>query len=239
LLRRAAFTTCTYQTLAAELAADFGVAPERIAIVPYGVAPTLPPNVTRPAERDGPIVGYVERLDLDRAWEVTVDAVAVVRGTFPGARLWLGAGAPLRNRARAYARERGYPFDIVGFDLAELGAFFGGIDLLAVPRGRDGLPFGLVQALVDGVPVVAANDAGLADTLLTYRSRWLVDNDARGFARAIGEAWGEADQAWNEAQAERPRAIAAFDPAQVCAAIATIYDRIAAAAAPLPAAENE
>lgn len=238
LLGRAAFTTCAYPTLAADVTAHFGLAPERVAVVPYGVAPTLPLNAARPAEREGPIVGYVERLDLDQAWQVAVEAVASVRGTLPGVRLWLGAGAPLRALVRAYARERAFPLDIVDFDLAELGAFFGGIDLLAVPRGRDGLPFGLLQALVDGVPVVAANEAGLRDTLRTYRARWLVENDARSFARAIGEAWREIDRAWDEAQAERPRAIAAFDPAQVSAAIATIYDRIASAAA-IPASENE
>lgn len=241
LLRRAAFTTCAYPALANELAVRFGVARERIAVIPYGVSPTLPPNVARPPGRGGPIVGYVERLDPDRAWELAVDAVALLRGSLPGARLWLGAALPLRNLVRAYLREHALPLDVVGFDEGELGAFFGGIDLLVVPHGRGGLPFGLVQALVDGVPVVAANDAALAEALRTYRTRWLVENDRDSFARAIDEAWREIDRAWDEAQAERGRAIAAFDPAQVSASIATIYDRIhvAAVAANIEPNENE
>jgi glycosyltransferase involved in cell wall biosynthesis len=238
LLRRAAHVTAAYPALAGELVARFGVAAERITVIPYGVTPTLPRDVERPAGRAGPIVGFAGSPEGGRAWGMAFDAVAAVQGTFPAARLRFAVPASAATLLRAYARGREVPYDVV--PLEEPGdTFVGAIDLLIAPHGWDGLPWGLLQALVDGVPVVGADRDGSADTLRTLGTGLLVRDDAAGFAAGIAQTWSRIDGAWREAQGRRAAAIGAFDPAQVGARMTTIYDRIAAAAINATPTEND
>jgi glycosyltransferase involved in cell wall biosynthesis len=239
LLRRAAHLTCAYPTLADELVGRFGVGAERVTVVPYGVSPVLPPHAARPPGRDGPIVGYAGGSEVERGWEIAFEAVAGVLREFPAAHLRFAAPASVGTLLRAYARGREVRCDIV--PVAERGpaAFFGAIDLLIVPHGEDGLPWGLLQGLVDGVPVVAADRDGIADTVRALGTGLLVPDDGIAFADGIAQTWTAIDGAWREAQCRRAAAIAAFDPAQVGARMTTIYDRIAAAAADLTPHEHD
>jgi glycosyltransferase involved in cell wall biosynthesis len=230
LLRRAADVVCAYPTLAGELVARFGVAAERITVIPYGVTPSVPADIERPAERAGPIVGYAGGPEGGRAWGIAFDAVAAVERTFPAARLHFAIPPSAASLLRAYARGRNVRYDVVPLEDLGSRAFVGAIDLLVVPHGWDGLPWGLLQAVVDGVPVVAADRDGSADTLRALGTGLLVRDDAPAFAEGIAQTWGRIDRAWREAQGRRPAATGAFDPAQVDARITTIYDRIAAAA---------
>ncbi|HTJ27343.1 MAG TPA: glycosyltransferase family 4 protein [Candidatus Limnocylindria bacterium] len=234
LLRRAAHVTCAYETLAREVVERFGVAAEHVSVVPYGVAAALPPGAARTGD-DGPIVGYAGGAEPERAWEIAFDAVASAQRTFPAAQLRIAAPGSAGTPLRAYARGRDVRYDVVAVTDAGATAFFGAIDLLIVPQGRDGLPWALLQALVDGVPVVGADRDGIGDTLRALGTGLLVDDDDAAFAQGIVHTWSAIEGARREAQGRRAAAIAAFAPAQVAARMTTIYDRIAAAAtSPIP-----
>jgi glycosyltransferase involved in cell wall biosynthesis len=226
LLRRAGCATCAYRTLATALVDEFGVSPQRVEIVPPGVTPSLRPDVVRPREREGPVLGYLSRIDTDTAWESAVEALAMLHQTLPHAQLWFAPQGASHAAVRAFARAHGVHERVRFFDHLPQAEFLGALDVVLVPRGRDGLPYALPQALVDGVPVVATNCGGLADTLAPFEMGWLVPDGAGGLAAGVEDAWRGIDAAWAGAQAQRPAAFAAFGAAAVTARTTAIYARL-------------
>jgi glycosyltransferase involved in cell wall biosynthesis len=206
-LQRAAGVVATYAPLARALETRLGLAAESIGVIPHGVEP-LPdaPPLARPAARPGPIVGWRGSLTADRAWETAIDALVRVRATLPEARLVVAGGGRAQQFVKAYARQQRVA-DAVDFrgpiSAAET---FAAIDLLIVPISRDAQPHAVLEALVWGVPVVAANVGALADALGSVETGWLVPDDAEGFARGIADAWSAIDAAWAGAAAQRDAA---------------------------------
>ncbi|BDE07052.1 hypothetical protein WPS_23280 [Vulcanimicrobium alpinum] len=227
LIQRAGAVTCAYATLADEVVERFGVAAERVHVIPPGVTPTHGEVLQRPPGRNGPIVGYLGRLGGDKTWEQAIDALTQVKMRYPEARVWFEWTGPSRNLVRAYARGRGVLHEVTFFDDLPPHEFFTGIDVAIVPRGRDALPYALLQALVDGVPIVATNFEGLADTLGPYPVGWLVPEGAEGIAAGVVDAWKSIASAWEGAQAQRHAAIAAFDPAAIAERYARLREQLA------------
>lgn len=227
LLHRAGYATCAYRTLATALTVRFGIAPERVEVIPPAVTPQLPVGITRPRGRDGPIAGYAARIDADDAWESAVDALAALAKTHAGAQLWFASQGAPHGAVHAFARARGVHDRLRFFDHPPPAELFGGVDLVVVPQGRDGLPYALPQALVDGVPVVATNHDGLADTLRPFDTGRLVPDGAGGLVAGIESAWAAIDAAWAGAQAQRAAATAVFDPAAAAARMLAAYARVA------------
>jgi glycosyltransferase involved in cell wall biosynthesis len=165
-------------------------------------------------------------LESDRAWEVAIEAVARVRKRSPQAGLTFGRTGPIAGLVRSQARSAGLAGAVTFLDDVSMPELFAGIDLLVVPSGFDGLPYALIEALVDGVPVIGADVGGIADTLAPYAG-WLVPDDARGFAAGIDEAWLGIDEAWRAAQAQRVAAVAAFSPETLHRDLLSAYERMA------------
>lgn len=219
LLRRAPRATCVFPGLRRELVERFGVDPARVTIVPYGVAPRPLAPAVRPAGRAGPLLGAAAPADRDDGWQTAIATLAYLARSLPEARLHLPVRGSQAGRVRAFARglgvEREVLCDAEGAPATEP-------DLVLVPNGQHGLPYALLQALVDGVPVVAAGSA-LAETLEPYPAARLVRDDPADFAAAVEELWPRIDAVWASAQAQRAAATAALDPALVAGALQALY----------------
>jgi glycosyltransferase involved in cell wall biosynthesis len=227
LLARGWAVECAYETLRRVLVDTLGVPGKKVRVVPYAVGAAGFDGIVRPAGRPGPIVGYAGRLESDRAWEISIDAVARVRKQSPEARLVFERTGPLAGLVRSHARLSGIAGAVDFLDDLPPAEFLAKIDLLLVPGGFDGLPYALVESLVAGVPVIGADAGGVADTLAAYTG-WLVPDDAVGFAAGIAEAWSGIDDAWRAAQAQRDITAAAFSPAVLDAQLLANYTRMAA-----------
>jgi glycosyltransferase involved in cell wall biosynthesis len=207
-LRRARGLIATYPTLARGLEKRLALDDDSIAIVPHGVPLPLDGGalLERPGERPGPIIGWRGSLSADQSWETAIDAFALVHARYPDARLEIAGGGRARQFVAAYVREKKLA-SIVNFR-GELGAsdFFATIDVLVVPISRDAQPQAPLEALVAGVPVVAANAGALADALGFCETGWLVPDDAAGFAEGIEAAWTTIDDAWAGAARQRSAA---------------------------------
>jgi glycosyltransferase involved in cell wall biosynthesis len=83
---------------------------------------------------------------------------------------------------------------------------FAAVDLMVVPKSRDAQPQAPLEALLWGIPLVAANVGALAEALSPMETGWLVDDDADGFRLGIEQAWSHIDAAWSGAAAQRPAA---------------------------------
>jgi glycosyltransferase involved in cell wall biosynthesis len=227
LLARAGAIDCAYATLERVITTSLKVPPERVSLAPYGVRDIVADPYERAPGRRGPIVGYIGRLEADRAWEVTLDALAAIVKTESEAQVRFARTGPVQSLVRAHARSQHVLDAVTFFDDLPLDEFLTDIDLLVVPKSRDGLPYSLVDALVNGIPVVASNTGGIADTLAPYAG-WLVPDDAEGFAAGILAAWNGIDAAWDAAQAQRAAVRAVFSADVAAARQLALYERLAA-----------
>jgi glycosyltransferase involved in cell wall biosynthesis len=226
-LRRAKTITATYDSLAASLRRRFAFDDDAIAVIPHGV--DVPPGdapLVRPTGRPGPILGWSGALAADRAWEVAVDALARTRERFPDARLLLAGDGRARQFVNAYVRTNGLAPYVTFLGAVEPQAIFTNIDVLLVPISRDAQPQALLEALVWGVPAVAANGGALAEAVGAMETGWLVDDDAVSFANGAEAAWSHIDTAFAGAAAQRATARERYDREHIVASYRKIYESI-------------
>ncbi len=224
-LRRGAALVATYAALARALEARLLLDDGTIQVIPHAVAePPAGTPLTRPPARPGPVVGWSGSLSADRSWETAIDAFVKVHAERPEARMQIAGTGRARQFIAAHARHAGVA-DAVEFR-GEIGVaeLFADIDLLVVPRSRDAQPQAPLEALVWGIPAVAANVGALAEAIGPFPTGWLVDDDAEGFRLGIEDAWSKIDEAWAGAAAQRVEA-APFGLERVLAAYRALYAR--------------
>ncbi len=230
-VQRAAKLTAAYPTLARALEKRFALDEGSIEVIPHSV--TAPPfesaQLSRPPGRSGPVLGWVGKLaGAERAWRTAIEALALVRRDLPEARLTIGGSGPARQFVAAHARFEKVTAAVEIRGNVSPAETFAGIDLLLVPASRNAEPQPLLEALVWGVPVVAANAGALADTLRDFETGWLVPDDPQGFAEGIRAAWSGIDAAWSAALTQRAVARERFDRPIVVARTSALYERILA-----------
>lgn len=230
LFERAGKIICARPSLADDVREHLGVPPEMIDVIPPSVH-VGPALGMRPHGRPGPIIGFAGQLGPDKAWELALQAFAKVTAELPDAQLWIAGSGTLVAQVRSEARGLGILESISFFGDVGLADLFAGIDLLLVPRGKDPHPSGFLEALVTGIPVVAANRGALADYIGERTTGWLVSPDAEGFAAGVIDAWAHIDDAWRGAAEQRAAAAAEFDPAMILARTFARYDELLAATA--------
>jgi len=204
-LRRAAHLCATYPTLARALEQRLRLGDGTIDVIPHGVAVPLDGGapLVRPSGRVGPIVGWRGYLSADRSWETAIDAFGKLRETHPDACMEVAGSGRARNFVVAHARHANLA-SVVNFrgdiSAAEL---FARIDVLAVPISNDAQPQAPLEALVAGVPIVAALATALRDAIEPLETGWLVPDDVAGFVAGISDAWRSIDSAWAGAAGQR------------------------------------
>lgn len=195
---------CPYITVSAATADELGrqgIGPERISVVPNGVDPRPPVTSTRSAQ---PRLVTLGRLVPHKRVEHAIDAVAQLRGRWPGLTLDVVGEGWWDEQLRAYARERGVEHQV---------RFHGFVDeqtkheLLAqawlhvCPSVKEGWGIVVIEAAGHGVPTVAYRSAGgLRESVLDGHTGLLVDDqdeltgavhrllDDTGTRVALGEA---------------------------------------------------
>ena len=225
LLARSWSVECAYDTLRRILVGTLGMPADKVQVAPYGVTLGATASVMRPAGRPGPIVGYANRLESDRAWEIAVDAFVLVRAKHAGARLVFSRSGPIAGLVRSHARTAGVLDAVTFHDDISSADLFAQIDMLVVPSAYDGLPYALPESLAAGVPVIGADNGGIADTLAPYAG-WLVPDNAAGFATGMTEAWLDIDAAWTAAQAQRPATSVVFSAPSAAQRLRDTYERM-------------
>lgn len=200
------------------------VAHSRVQVITNPIEPS--PAGATPAWRNGaPVVGFLGRLDPPKGIEDLCEAARTVDAKFVvvGASLNAPPGYAESLRALAESRAPGR-FDFVG-PVAEPGTALAAFDVLAMPSRRE--PWGRVaaEALIAGVPVVAAASGGLPE---------VVRDGVDGFLYPPGDVGALADRLRTllDDPALRARMGAAgregaarFSPSAHATAVAAVLDR--------------
>ncbi len=229
-LRRAAHLCATYPSLARALEKRLQLDDGAIEVVPHAVAVPLDAGtpLVRPAARSGPVIGWRGYLSADRSWETAIDAFAKLRETLPNARMEVAGAGRARNFVVAHARHLKLSAVVHFRGDVPAAELFANIDLLAVPISNDAQPQAPLEALVAGIPVVAANGGALRDAIAPLQTGWLVPDDTAGFVDGLTDAWSKIDLAWDGAADQRAAARERYGRDVVAARYRAIYDSVLA-----------
>jgi glycosyltransferase involved in cell wall biosynthesis len=233
LFARAALLIAVSAPVAEELVRR-GAAPGKVAVHHIGV-PVAPATAREPGD---PTVLFVGRHVAKKGLPDLIEAMALVRGRVPGARLVVVGDGPLRaeleQRAAGVAPETRF----AGWEPPE--AVRDRMDaarVLCVPSRRapdgdaEGLPTVIGEAGARGLPTVGTRHSGIPEALGDGAGGLLADEgDVAGLADALTQVLSD-DAAWRRLSAGARRTVERdFDVARQGRELGRLYDRAAPAA---------
>ncbi len=213
---------------AADIVADFGVAPEQLHVVPLGVntelfmpgsSPRQPGRVIAIASADTPLKGVrtllhaVARLRVNRDLELRL--VARVEPNGPTHKLIAELGIS----------------DIVhitsGLSDAALAALFASAEVACIPSLYEGFSLPAVEAMASGTPVVASRVGALPEVVGTDGAcaELVPPADVEALTRALGGLLDSPEKRRSMGRAGRERAVNVFSWDAVAAQTAAVYER--------------
>lgn len=194
-------------TTAGELARDYGARDTAVLPNASGGLPAEPKAVREVAADGAPGLLFVGRLRLRKGVEVLLRALALLRaqGLVPRLRI-VGDGEhrPAIERAAARFGVSGQVDFLGRRGPAEIRWLLAHSAALVVPSIYEGMPLVVLEAMCDGVPVVASRVSGIPEVVLDPETGWLVPpEDPAALAAALAELFGSPEAA--RARGERGR----------------------------------
>lgn len=139
------------------LVGELGVPGQRVHRITNGVDPVR--QVPR-REPGPPVLGGVGRLTAQKGFDLLVDASR--RLSASGHRHRVRVAGDGRDRRDLEAAADGAPVEFVGF-VRDVGRFLARLDVFVLPSRAEGLPLALLEAMMAGLPCVAADVGGIAE----------------------------------------------------------------------------
>jgi glycosyltransferase involved in cell wall biosynthesis len=182
----------------------------------------------------GTVLGVVGRLEADKGGEDALAAFARLHAADPG-RVLVFVGAP--GEDAGYALSLQHRTETLGLvdrvvfagSRPDAAALLPAFDLLLHPSRHEALPRVLIEALLSGVPVVAAAAGGTCEVIEDGVGGMLVaPRDPEGLARAAERLLGDGPLRDACIAAGTERARTRFDLDAMARAIETIYEEILA-----------
>jgi glycosyltransferase involved in cell wall biosynthesis len=189
----------------------------RVRFVPNGIASRAPsPGADLRAELGlgpGPLIGAVGTLRAQKAYEVLIRAVAVLRSRNPDLRLVIAGGGPEREPLERLIGELGLA-DVVKLlgrrlDVPDLLA---GLDVAVCSSAFEGSPLSVMEYMEAGLPIVATRVGGVPDLIDDGVHGLLVEpGDPQALALAIEELLRDRERAREMGARARERRRREFD----------------------------
>jgi glycosyltransferase involved in cell wall biosynthesis/capsular polysaccharide biosynthesis protein len=220
---------------------DWGVSPERIAVIPNGIEAAEfrydPALRAATRERLGIperryVVGAVGRLEPTKRFDVLVEAVAEVEDA---TLLLVGEGSE-RSALEALAASRGLADRTVFTgEAADVPALLCAMDVFAAPSPEETFGLAVLEALAAGLPVVyvacpALDDlpAGAAPDAVR------VPLDPAAFRNALAAGLYEAEAAGGPRRLDPPPAVGHYDIEALSGRLGDLYEQVMAGRTPAP-----
>ncbi len=143
-----------------ELVLQMGLPPEKLQVIYNGV---VFQDLPRP-RHEGTVIGTVARLAPQKGVEHFIHAAAVVRKKHPSARFVIIGDGPYRFWLETEAERVGIKdsTEFTGFRADAL-SIVAGFDVFVLPSIRETFGLALVEAMSQGVPVVASDTGGIPE----------------------------------------------------------------------------
>jgi glycosyltransferase involved in cell wall biosynthesis len=178
------------------------VAPSsQVDVIFGGVDAAFFANRREPAQASSSLIFSSGRLELrHKAFDILIEAFALVAAEFPQARLVIAGGGPDRDRieeliAQSGLRDRVRLAGVLSREQMRAQFDDAGIFALASREG-EGLPLVHMEAMGAGLPVVATDVGGAREVIQAGENGYLVAiDDAAAFAAAIRQLLADPDRA--------------------------------------------
>lgn len=201
-----------------------GLAPGSVRTIYNGV-----PDVAvepLPRVRSGPVIGAVGRLSPEKGFDVAIRALRDV----PDATLVIVGGGSEQARLEELARELGVAgrLELVGWS-DEPRRYLSGFDVFVLPSRQEGFPLAVVEAMLAGVPVVAADVGSVGEAVIDGETGLLAPvEDAEAVAERLRRVLSEPELARLLGDAGRDRAQKLFTAEAMARAFEALYREILA-----------
>jgi glycosyltransferase involved in cell wall biosynthesis len=245
-LSRADAVTAVCGAVADSLVRDYGVARERVRVVPNGA--DLPDaEAERPAARKlrdalgagpfKPLWLSAARLETQKGHAVMIEALARVRAKGIEFVAVLAGEGSLREPLERQVRDAGLA-DRVHFagQVDPLGPLLAAADACLLPSLWEGLPLTLLEAMARGRPVVASRVGGIPEAVEDgVTGRLVPPGDPAALAAVLEDFHRRADAAARLGYAGAERVREAFTWPRVVEAFEEVYDEVLGLASMAPA----
>ena len=173
----------------------------------------------------GPVIGHVGALqDHHKGQSVLIAAFQQLAETIPNARLLLVGHGPDLPLFKKLSKDD--PRIIFAGFQDEVGAWLAAMDLFVFPSREEGLGSSVLDAMLLGIPVIAANVGGLPELIGSNERGWLVSgHDPTVWATAMHDALSNTEQTQQFIHAGRKFAQSTSSAAMAIAYLA-IYQQI-------------
>jgi glycosyltransferase involved in cell wall biosynthesis len=172
-----------------ERAIRCGAAPERVSVIPNGIAAEeIGGDDAQPAERRAEFeLLYVGRLSAEKAVDVAIRALALIK--LPSMRLRIIGDGPTRGALEKLTAKLGLN-DSIEFLGAQprhsLGGYYAAADVVLLPSLSEAQPVVTLEAQLCGKPMIASRVGGVPDVIVHGRNGLLVPpGDVAALADAI------------------------------------------------------
>jgi glycosyltransferase involved in cell wall biosynthesis len=206
----------------------------QITVIPNGIEPLPAPTADVRAELgigpDDPVVGTVTVLRPEKALDVLVEAIALLRPRLPSLHLVIAGGGVEMERLRALVAERGLEQTVhllgTRHDVANV---LHAVDVAVICSLREGTPLALLEYMAAGLPVVATRVGGLPDVVVDGVTGLIVSpGSAPALADALERLLGDPELRAQMGAAGRERQQAKYEFASVMHRVEQLYERLLA-----------
>lgn len=173
------------------------------------------------------VVGAACRLDPLKGLITLVRAIASLSSEYPGLRLEIAGSGPQREELETEIRQLrlDHQIQLLGWkqDLRHLREW----DIFAMPSLDEGLPISALEAMAEGLPVVATTIGGLPELVENGHTGLLVPpQDVEALAKALRRLISDPKLRRSMGSAGRNRVVEQFSVRSMVAKIESIYDSL-------------
>jgi glycosyltransferase involved in cell wall biosynthesis len=197
------------------------------AVVKHGLwPPSLNPHARRllGLGSDEFVVGGIGRLHNQKGWDTLCRAAALVHESRPDIRfVVIGEG----EERSALEHEPGYgDVEFRGY-MADASSLLSAFDLLVIPSRYEGLGLVAIEAMLAGIPIVAAR-ISIFGEVIGEAGRLVSPESPERLAEAIVELAGDPAQRKNLVERAAERARGLFDPGRMADETRMVYESVIA-----------
>ena len=189
----------------------------------YNGVPDVPVDPL-PRRANGPVIGAVGRLSQEKGYDLAIRALP----NLPGSTLVLVGDGSERERLVALSAELGVSdrVDLVGWS-DEPRRYLPGFDAFVLPSRQEGFPLAVVEAMLAGVPVVAADVGSVSEAVVEAETGFLVPrDDPAALTDRLRQLISDSELAQRMGRSGRERAKANFTAEAMARSFEELYREI-------------